>query len=132
MSLFLVKNHGIDLEFVDKVFAETRRFFALPLDEKLKIRQNEHDRGYVPPKAERLDVTAKCADTKERINFGLEVTPASQQLLTVIRTWKGYCRSGVPTSGQMRHSSRISSPPWSPISIKFTNWQATGEIKDSP
>ena len=67
-----VKNHGLATDLVEKVFEQVRAFFALPLEEKMKIPQDANDRGYVPPFAEKLDLATKN-DSKERINFGLEV-----------------------------------------------------------
>lgn len=74
MFICKVKNHGIAADLVDGVFSEVAKFFALPLEEKVKIRQDANDRGYVPPFEEKLDVRTKKGDSKERINFGLEVS----------------------------------------------------------
>ncbi len=46
--LFLV-NHGIDENVVARAFDASRRFHALPLEEKLKVRMNRHQCGYMPP-----------------------------------------------------------------------------------
>ncbi len=44
-------NHGLPDEEVERMETEVRRFHALPDEEKLKIKVNEHQRGYVPSKA---------------------------------------------------------------------------------
>ena len=35
-------------ELIDRAFAASRRFHALPLEEKLKLRLNENNIGYLP------------------------------------------------------------------------------------
>jgi isopenicillin N synthase-like dioxygenase len=46
--LFLV-NHGIDAQIVEDTFEASRRFHSLPMDEKLQVRMNRHQCGYMPP-----------------------------------------------------------------------------------
>lgn len=48
-------NHGISQEFMDEVFAMSKRFFELPLNEKMKLLRNEKHRGYTPLLDETLD-----------------------------------------------------------------------------
>ena len=40
--------HGVPEELIDRAFAASRRFHALPLEEKLKLRLNENNIGYLP------------------------------------------------------------------------------------
>lgn len=40
--------HGVPDELVRRVFAESRRFHALPVEEKLSLRVNAQHRGYLP------------------------------------------------------------------------------------
>jgi isopenicillin N synthase-like dioxygenase len=54
-GFFYVVNHGISEEFMDEVFAESKRFFTLPMKEKMKILRNEKHRGYTPVLDELLD-----------------------------------------------------------------------------
>ncbi|PPS06401.1 hypothetical protein GOBAR_AA14240 [Gossypium barbadense] len=42
-------------EFMDEVFAQSKKFFYLPLNEKLKVLRNEKHRGYTPMFDEVLD-----------------------------------------------------------------------------
>ncbi|MGE0224633.1 MAG: isopenicillin N synthase family dioxygenase [Acetobacteraceae bacterium] len=44
-------NHGVPQELIDRAFAASRRFHALPLEEKLKLRLNENNIGYMPMNA---------------------------------------------------------------------------------
>ena len=48
VGFFYVKNHTIPQPLIDGVFAENRRFHALPLEEKLKLTLNENNIGYLP------------------------------------------------------------------------------------
>lgn len=54
-GFFYVVNHGISEEFMDEVFEQSKRFFTLPLKEKMKILRNEKHRGYTPVLDELLD-----------------------------------------------------------------------------
>ena len=44
-------NHGVPQAVIDRGFAASRRFHALPLEEKLKLRLNENNIGYLPMNA---------------------------------------------------------------------------------
>ena len=44
-------------ELLGKVFEESKKFFSLPLEEKMKMPRKEH-RGYTPLYAENLDPTS--------------------------------------------------------------------------
>lgn len=54
-GFFYVVNHGISQEFMDQVFFESKKFFQLPLDEKMNLLRNEKHRGYTPVLDELLD-----------------------------------------------------------------------------
>jgi isopenicillin N synthase-like dioxygenase len=54
-GFFYVVNHGISEEVMDKVFAQSRRMFGLPLSEKMRLLRNEKHRGYTPVLDEVLD-----------------------------------------------------------------------------
>jgi len=51
VGFMCVVGHGIAPDLITRAEAELKRFHALPMDEKLKIKVNEHQRGYIPPKA---------------------------------------------------------------------------------
>ncbi|KAE9448707.1 hypothetical protein C3L33_19408, partial [Rhododendron williamsianum] len=44
-GFFYVINHGISQEFMDEVFNQSKRFFDLPVSEKMKLLRNEKHRG---------------------------------------------------------------------------------------
>src|SRR6266404_3349441 len=48
VGFFYAANHGVPEALVDRAFAGSRRFHALPLDDKLKLRLNENNIGYLP------------------------------------------------------------------------------------
>src|SRR5439155_21064645 len=47
VGFFFIVNHGVPWALVSEVFAEARRFHALPLDEKLALKMSKHNTGYV-------------------------------------------------------------------------------------
>lgn len=48
IGFFYLTGHGVPQALLDRIFAETRRFHALPLDEKMKLRLNRSNNGYMP------------------------------------------------------------------------------------
>ncbi|HEY4043106.1 MAG TPA: 2-oxoglutarate and iron-dependent oxygenase domain-containing protein [Rhodopila sp.] len=51
VGFFYALNHGVPQAVIDRGFAASRRFHALSLDEKLKLRLNENNIGYLPMNA---------------------------------------------------------------------------------
>ncbi|OVA12445.1 Isopenicillin N synthase [Macleaya cordata] len=82
-GFFYVINHGITQEFIDEVFEQSRRFFDLPIDDKMRLLRNEKNRGYTPVLDELLDPKNQVnGDYKEGYYIGVEVSeddPASQK-----------------------------------------------------
>ncbi len=115
-----VKNHGIAKDFVDQVFDVTRRFFDLPMEEKMKLHVSNSDvalRGYIEPFGENTDPT-KTKDLKECFDIGPEraalegpffgpnqwpaILPEFQELVY------GYHQKMVALSGQLLQGIAIS------------------------
>ncbi len=48
IGFFYALNHGVPEHLIERAFAASRRFHALPLEEKLKLRLNENNIGYLP------------------------------------------------------------------------------------
>ena len=48
IGFFYVLNHGVPQDVVDRGFVASRRFHGLPLEQKLKLRLNENNIGYMP------------------------------------------------------------------------------------
>ncbi|KAL3747403.1 hypothetical protein ACJRO7_016222 [Eucalyptus globulus] len=73
-GFFYVINHGIGQDLMEEVFAQSRRFFGLPLSEKMKLLRNEKHRGYTPLFDEVLDAANQIqGDYKEGYYIGTEV-----------------------------------------------------------
>jgi isopenicillin N synthase-like dioxygenase len=51
IGFFYALNHGVPQDIIDRGFAASRRFHALPLAEKLKLRLNQNNIGYMPMNA---------------------------------------------------------------------------------
>ncbi|KAL5231966.1 hypothetical protein ABZP36_030742 [Zizania latifolia] len=70
-GFFYVVSHGIEDGLLEKLFAESRKLFELPLEEKMALRRNSYHRGYTPPYAEKLDFSSKFeGDLKESFYVG--------------------------------------------------------------
>jgi isopenicillin N synthase-like dioxygenase len=48
VGFFYAQNHGVPQAIIARAFAASRRFHALPLAEKLKLKLNENNIGYLP------------------------------------------------------------------------------------
>jgi isopenicillin N synthase-like dioxygenase len=48
VGFFYALNHGVDEALIERAFAAARRFHALPLDDKLALKLNENNIGYMP------------------------------------------------------------------------------------
>jgi isopenicillin N synthase-like dioxygenase len=74
VGFFYVTNHGIAPGLIDDVLAAARRFFALPDEQKLRIRVNHLHRGFVNMGQAVLSKGAR-SDFKETFVWGLELPP---------------------------------------------------------
>ncbi|XP_047966475.1 2-oxoglutarate-Fe(II) type oxidoreductase hxnY-like isoform X1 [Salvia hispanica] len=74
-GFFYVINHGIDKEFMDEVFSQSKRFFNLPNEDKMKLLRNKKNRGYAPLFDQSLDPANQMhGDYKEGYYIGVEVS----------------------------------------------------------
>ncbi|KAG6556243.1 hypothetical protein Mapa_002184 [Marchantia paleacea] len=74
-GFFYLINHGIDLELIDKVFEQSKLFFDLPVDEKMRSSQDRNYRGYTPLGKETLNpVESKQGDSREADFIGWEMS----------------------------------------------------------
>jgi isopenicillin N synthase-like dioxygenase len=48
IGFFYALNHGVPDELIDRAFAASRRFHAMPLEQKLTLKLNENNIGYLP------------------------------------------------------------------------------------
>ena len=51
IGFFYALGHGVDEVIIDRAFSASRRFHALPLDQKLEAKLNENNIGYLPVNA---------------------------------------------------------------------------------
>jgi isopenicillin N synthase-like dioxygenase len=51
VGFFYISGHGVDDAIVDAAFAASRRFHALPLDDKMQLTLNDWNIGYLPVNA---------------------------------------------------------------------------------
>jgi len=76
VGFFYVAGHGVPITLMDEAFAQSRRFFALPLaaKEAIAIEAVGGNRGYSALLHEALDPT-RGPDLKEAFNVGFELQP---------------------------------------------------------
>ncbi|XP_054810068.1 2-oxoglutarate-Fe(II) type oxidoreductase hxnY isoform X2 [Prosopis cineraria] len=93
-GFFYLMNHGVEKELLQKVFEESRNFFLLPLEEKMKYSRKQH-RGYTPLYAEKLDPTLGISkgDAKESFYIGPVADHASSHMNEwpseeVLKNWR--------------------------------------------
>ncbi|CAN6456743.1 unnamed protein product [Victoria cruziana] len=73
-GFFYVVNHGISQELMDEVLDQSKRFFDLPIKEKMKLLRNKNHKGYTPILDETLDPDNQVnGDYKEGYYIGVEV-----------------------------------------------------------
>src|ERR1700740_901832 len=48
IGFFYALNHGVPDELIDRAFAASRRFHSLPIEQKLALKLNENNIGYLP------------------------------------------------------------------------------------
>jgi isopenicillin N synthase-like dioxygenase len=68
-----LEGHGVDQGLVDEAFAASRRFHALPLEEKLALRVNEFHRGYMPFAESKIVSSSIQKATKANLSESLMV-----------------------------------------------------------
>ncbi|MFQ5957986.1 MAG: isopenicillin N synthase family dioxygenase [Alphaproteobacteria bacterium] len=76
IGFFYVTNHGVPQELIDRLFDESRRFFALPEEEKMRVHigNSPNHRGYFPIGGENVD-PEHTFDVKEGFDLALELPP---------------------------------------------------------
>ena len=81
-GFFYIKGHPISPARITEVLDSAQRFFALPVEEKLKIdiTQTRHHRGYGAVATEQLDPT-KPSDLKETFDMGLHLPADHPEVL---------------------------------------------------
>ena len=67
-GFFYLINHGVEEELLKRVFEESRKFFVLPSEERMKVVRKDH-RGYTPLYAEKLDPSSISKGLFAKYNF---------------------------------------------------------------
>lgn len=68
VGFFYIAGHGVPPDIVARAFAASRRFHALPLEEKLALRLNENNIGYLPVNASVQGASTVHKATKPNLN----------------------------------------------------------------
>ncbi|KAF9970733.1 hypothetical protein BGZ73_006500 [Actinomortierella ambigua] len=72
VGFFYLKNHGVDQDMIDRMFAQSARYFAQDMPEKLKYLNKSQNIGYIPFLLEKLDPNNAMdmkGDNKEAFNI---------------------------------------------------------------
>ncbi len=70
VGFYFVRNHGVPQPLVDEVFEAARRFHDLPMEQKLAIRFNEDNVGYMPMRGSTTRMNALGTIYKPNANAG--------------------------------------------------------------
>jgi isopenicillin N synthase-like dioxygenase len=71
IGFYYIANHGIPAAMIADIYRQAARFHALPLEEKLAIRIDRHNVGYLPIKGDTLRTSTVAAVTKANLNEAL-------------------------------------------------------------
>ena len=75
IGFYVVVNHGVPLEPIERAYEALREFFALPLDAKLRLKVDARSVGYIPTKST-VYVTSK---------FNINTKPDLNETITLAR-----------------------------------------------
>ena len=116
IGFLIVKGHGVPRELVTQMYDVSKRFFDLPLDEKMETHGRERSRGYGPLGEEALSYglgKAAPADVKEGLYEGPMDVPDTPYFRGpegaphfVPNIWPARC--GAPTTGRWSASPATS------------------------
>jgi isopenicillin N synthase-like dioxygenase len=68
LGFMCIVNHGIEPGQIEAMEREAMRFHNQPMDEKLKLKVNDHQRGYIPPRATLVKHSTYNENTKLDLN----------------------------------------------------------------
>ncbi|XP_010677081.2 2-oxoglutarate-Fe(II) type oxidoreductase hxnY [Beta vulgaris subsp. vulgaris] len=70
VGFFYIVNHGVEKDLLNRLFEESKKFFSLPLEEKMRLNRKEY-RGYTALYSEKLDPSLSTkGDSKESFYIG--------------------------------------------------------------
>jgi isopenicillin N synthase-like dioxygenase len=70
---FELVDHGVPTAIIDAAFAAAATFFKLPLETRMEIKVDKHNRGYVPMR--QTVYPGSLPDLKESFNIGTPLSP---------------------------------------------------------
>lgn len=73
IGFYYLTGHGVPQDLIERTFDAVARFFALPEAEKLALKVNEHQIGYIPPKASLLKTSGIEKNTKLDTNEAFQL-----------------------------------------------------------
>ena len=68
VGFYVVVNHGVPREVISRGYAQLEAFFALPDEEKLRLRINDKTVGYIPPRSTMYVSATVTRNTKKDLN----------------------------------------------------------------
>jgi len=68
IGFYFVRNHGVPRRSVDAVFAAAARFHALPIDQKMRLKIDQHNIGYLAMRAATTRHSKLNAGNKPNLN----------------------------------------------------------------
>lgn len=71
VGFYFIVNHGIPREQIREAFDQAARFHALPLEDKMKVRIDRHNVGYLPMKGDTLRTSVVQTVTRPNLNEAL-------------------------------------------------------------
>ncbi|CAL4985188.1 unnamed protein product [Urochloa decumbens] len=102
-----VINHGIDEATLKSVYAESKKFFEQPMEEKMKYEKHSTHRGYIPPETEGFEAdSGGKGDLLECFHIGsseskaraVNVWPSAECLPSWKETMESYYDCAMATS----------------------------------
>tara|TARA_A100001037_G_scaffold209362_1_gene187581 strand:+ start:1797 stop:2822 length:1026 start_codon:yes stop_codon:yes gene_type:complete len=89
LGVYYLENHGVDQGLIDAAFDQLEIFFALPMEQKLELKVDRHQLGYVPPHASVMKTALTDAnrlpDTNEGLSFMRERAPDHPKVVSGAR-----------------------------------------------
>ena len=112
IGFFYIANHGVSQALIDRVYAESKRFFGLPKAEKMKVHFKNVDRfgrGYVALGDAQSDHEVQ-ADVHETFEIMLETPADDPDYLAGVKMygpnqWPKPCPDSVTTSTRITRRS---------------------------
>ena len=101
IGFYFIVNHGVPREQIASVFDQVKRFHAQPMENKLTLKLNHHNTGYLPMRGNTLRTSTVQAGTKPNLNeafFIKKELPADHPDVLADRRFRGANRwpEGLP------------------------------------